>query len=233
MFKKHKEARALKKNKDVAELLELQKTYIKEIDEKFAAAEAITDGAEKILYLQKLISDVDTAKSHVHNRQEDIVTRSANKKAGITAGTGVVAGVAAIAIPGALVFPPLLPFVSVGLLAVLPSMFAQGHMIETKRKKLLEKNPDIKDFADLMRALKTLAGEMLDETVENCDLEQLPLSPSFKDAIDSNISLRERFTEATAKQALQEKAQAEQDAAAEPVTTQRESRPPRRLKITR
>jgi len=234
--KEQKETRAQKKNRDVTELLDLQRAYIKGIDVKFAAAESITDAAEKILTLQALVKYIGDAASDSRRRQMKIIDRRVTRNFAKTAPAGLVATTAAIGVPLGFLFPPLLPVAMFGVFGLLAPAFFERRIEESKTKQLLEKNPDIKDFAGLMTALGDRAGEVLHETVQNCNLEELPLSPRFKEALASNAPLRERFAEAaavTARQTLEEKAEAEQDVVAEPVKTPREPRSPVRLKVTR
>ena len=213
MFDKFREKRALKKNQPVAELIEWQETALKEIEENVTAAESIEDPADKILALQAIIRTINTQDTRGANKQEAIAEGRAKKKSNkiIGAAGGVVA--TGLTVPAAMLAPPLIPIaLMLGVLGAevtwFGNLFALGRMEDTKLKKMIEKNPILTYFGNMLATQQNRAQQELDHTINNCDLERLPLSSRFDKVISECTPLRKRFNEATtaaAKKALLEK----------------------------
>jgi len=241
MFKRKKTEKTekpKKQKKDVAALFELQRASLSRIDEALADAEATTDAAEKILKLQNLQYVIQNGRSQAHYKQEDIVDKRTTKKYYLTGLGGAYGTAAAAAVPICILAPPLLPLALVGgLIGLTPSAVSliNGHMKETKRKKLAEQNPGLDDFATTLAAREERVTELLDEAVKSCDFKQTWLSPHFGKALGECTPLRERFAEAViddARRANEEKAAAEPDVA-EPAKPRKAPRPANKLKVTR
>jgi hypothetical protein len=234
MFEKRKAKRAEKKNGDVAELLELQKTSLKQIDEEFSTIEKITDPAERILRLQGFIRSVDDASRRASCKKYNIADKRANKKAWKVAGGGALAGVAALAVPVAIFCPPALPVALLftphaALLSSMSGPLSKGRIMDTKRKRLLEQNPALKDFSGTVAERRELAAERLAETIQSCNLEEVSLCARFEEAFENTPSLRERFAKAAA--AAAQKAQEEKVAAQQaPASAKKASLNPDRVK---
>jgi hypothetical protein len=222
MFEKRKEKRAVKKNKDVAALIDWQEQYLEQIDEKIATAGSVTDAAEKILQLRSLGNEIQSADYNGSRKQTGVVNKRANKKWNIAAGTGAPVAAAAAVVPvvafATATAPVFVPAVIVlglasAVFGIFPATLASGRFDKTARRKLLEQNPDLSYFGNILAAQKTRVQEMLDDTIKNCNLEEISLSPCFREAVDSTSSLRDRFTEAAvtaAQKAQEEKIAAQQ-----------------------
>jgi hypothetical protein len=237
MLKKYKEAKTEKKNSDVVELIALTEKYFEQIEKKLAAAEDMTDAAEKILKLRDLKDEIQQTDRQADRKQEGLVKKRVGKKLNITGGTGATIGTAAVVVPLAIIFPPVVfPLVVLGIAGAVTGLsfsqiFTAGHFNKSTREKLIEQNPLLTYFGNILAAQKARAQEVFNDTIKNCNLDEVSLSPHYKEAFDSTASLRDRFALAhtdTAKQALEAKAQQE---AAQAIEKKKESGPSGRLKI--
>ena len=206
MFKKFREARARKKNKDVTELLAWQETALKAFDKRLAAIEPIPDAAEKILSLKRLIRDIAAADRHADNKKQDIADKRAYnpKKFAAASLGGGVGGIAAIVVPAALLCPPLIAAFPLGVLGTFAPMIGVNGRIEKKRKKFLAKNPELGAFRETLIVLESHAEEMLEKTETGCDLKEISQSPRFMEAFAASYSLSQRFAAAAAETTRQE-----------------------------
>jgi hypothetical protein len=80
MSKKAETEKALQ-TKEVADLITIQDTYAKQIDEKFAAVEGIADPAEKIAQLLELQTDIGKISRNVELEQRKVALRRTLKEA--------------------------------------------------------------------------------------------------------------------------------------------------------
>jgi hypothetical protein len=55
-----------------------------------------------------------------------------------------------------------------------------------------------------MKAQEARASKLLTEAVKGCDLKEISVSPRFKEAFDTNQSLRDRFAAAATKASKEE-----------------------------
>lgn len=223
MFKKFRERRAEKKNKDAAALVAWQEAFLKKSRELLSAAEAVTDPAVKILVLKQLVEDIRDADWNVDRQQTKMIKRRTYNRTDKAMGAVALAGVAALAIPAALLAPPLVIFAPLGMAGAIGPAMRESKTYEKKRKELLERNPALASFSGEVNTLANRAQAMLDETIQNCDLKGISQSPRFHEALDESQPLRKRFAEAATQAARQE--QEEKAGPQEPVR----KAPPRKL----
>jgi len=227
MFKRNKTAKSPKQNKDLVETIELQQTYSKNFDDRFAEIGRLTDDADKVLNLQELVRYIDSADDHIRQWKKYIVDTRTNKKSVLAGLTGWAAGGAVAAVPILILAPPLAGLIGTGaVIGMVTGRISTKGRIKKKSEQLVAENADLNAFQDLLVAKRAQTVKMLDETVNNCDLEKLPLCPRFQDAIMSCVPLGERFAKAAANAAR--KAQEEK-------VVQEEQQKPvsKKLRITR
>lgn len=151
-----------KKNKNVAELLDLQKESLEQVDKTFAEIESIKDLTEKIPALQQLINFIDGRKNSGSGKLKNIIDNHADKGAIVIGSAGGLIGAAAFIVPALIVCPPIGMGAGAGMIlgGLGSGTISNKHIEKTKRKKLLKQNPEINDFQSAMTALATRAQEM-------------------------------------------------------------------------
>jgi hypothetical protein len=199
MFDKYRAKKKRAYYEPVVELIEKQQGYLKEAQEKYEAAQACADDAEKVLKLKGLISDVDSAAFFLREEQGALAQRYADRRANRAYGTIVGTTTAACAVPAALIAPPIAIGVGAAVvLGLLPAALISDYGAPRKERKMKKENPALVEVHEALTAQRIRAEEALAQTIKNCDLDKIAKSPSFEEAFDQCEPLQKRFRTAAA-----------------------------------
>jgi hypothetical protein len=172
-----KKAAAAKK---LADLAELQKKLLTQIEGAFSEAEDTKDVGEKILKLEQVMKDISYAE-----RQETAVRNQMTQK-----------------------YPKRALIADVPLAATIIGVIFVGDWADSVRQKRREKLEEkLKGFNEATHLIKAHAWEIKNQALENTSLEELSRSAQFTRIYKEYESIRDRFTAAAAaKAALGEEA---------------------------
>jgi len=193
MFKRNKKLKAPKKN-DTADLIALQQTYLKQINDQFSEIGHMEDPAEKITRLKELGQSINKARKDIAAKRNELASSRTNKTFLKASGVTTTITVAACVVPAIVFTPVILVFLpAAALLGVFAPIDAMGSVEKNQLEKL---NADFADFWKTTNSQASRASTMLDEMVRTCDLKAVARSPLGVKVTESHELLRDRFAAA-------------------------------------
>ena len=199
-FKKRRDAKK-------AAVVEARRLVVKDLQDRFEAAQNCTDPAEKFLKLEEIRQMVDTATSEL----KGTINRKAGENGELTFLGTMSAGTATAWVVAGLHFPPLL-----GLIGIVAGTYggvkAGRKMLVHSFRKQLEQN---KPFIDALEAEKDKAVAAADILLET-RLRDMAASPKFDDLVNQVPRVREHFTKAYGRKIAEEDSFDKRDAPRKP-----------------
>ena len=189
-FKKRREAKK-------AAVAEARQLVLKDLRDRFDAAQDCTDPAEKFLKLEEIRQAVDAATGTLKGD----ITKRAGENGELTFLGSMSAGTATAWVVAGLHFPPLLGLLGI-VAGTMGGVRAGKQVAQRSRQKQFEAN---RPFINELEAEKTKAVAAADVLIET-RLRDIASSPRFDEVVAKVPRIREHFTKAYGRKIAEENA---------------------------